>query len=62
MKDHKNITNIAFEGGGVLGIAYGGALEILEKEKVAQDIENIAGTSAGSIVALMVALKYNGVP
>lgn len=50
--------NLVFEGGGVKGIAYGGALEILEQSQIMPQIEKVAGTSAGAITATMVALNY----
>ena len=51
--------NLVMEGGGVRGLAYGGALEILEQKGVLKNIENVAGSSAGAIAGLMVALNYN---
>ncbi|MBI5381894.1 MAG: patatin-like phospholipase family protein [Opitutae bacterium] len=49
-------VNLVFEGGGVKGIAYAGALEILEQQNVMPDIRRVAGTSAGAITAVLVAL------
>jgi predicted acylesterase/phospholipase RssA/histone H3/H4 len=43
----------AFQGGGAKGIAYVGALRALESQKY--EFEAVAGTSAGSIVAALVA-------
>lgn len=54
-----NYKNLVMEGGGVRGLAYGGALEILEQKGVLKNIENVAGSSAGAIAGLMVALNYN---
>ena len=51
-------TNLVFEGGGVKGVAYGGALEILDQQGIMNQIQNVAGTSAGAITATMVALGY----
>jgi NTE family protein len=51
-------TNLVFEGGGVKGLAYGGALEVLEQQGILARAERVAGTSAGSITALAVALGY----
>ena len=48
--------NLIFEGGGVKGIAYAGAIEILEKEKIINDIKRVGGTSAGAITAALLAL------
>src|SRR5215208_4324135 len=50
--------NLVFEGGGVKGIAYGGALEVLEHSQITPQIERVAGTSAGAITATMVSLGY----
>lgn len=47
------------EGGGVRGLAYPGALEVLEQKGILQNIDNVAGSSAGAIAGLMVALNYN---
>jgi len=43
----------------VKGIAYVGALEVLDREGILNDIERVAGTSAGAMVAVMVALRYS---
>lgn len=53
--------NLVFEGGGVKGIAYSGALQVLEsppnnQASVMPDIKRVAGTSAGAISAALVAL------
>lgn len=50
--------NLVFEGGGVKGIAYVGALEVLQEEKIFPKIKRVAGTSAGAIVAVLVGLGY----
>ena len=50
--------NLVFEGGGVKGIAYVGALEVLDQKGILKDIKRVAGTSAGAMVAVMVALRY----
>lgn len=51
--------NLVFEGGGIKGIAYGGALEVLSDQKILPNITSVAGTSAGSITAMLVALRYS---
>jgi NTE family protein len=48
--------NLVFEGGGVKGIAYAGALAVLEAKGVLADIHRVAGTSAGAITASLIAL------
>lgn len=50
--------NLIFEGGGVRGIAYVGALQVLYEEKVLSGIRRVGGTSAGAIAALTVSLGY----
>lgn len=45
-----------FEGGGVKGIGFTGA--VAEIEKAGYSFENIAGTSAGAIIATLVAVGY----
>jgi NTE family protein len=50
--------NLVFEGGGVRGIAYGGALEVLDQAGILGQVKGVAGTSAGAITATLVALGY----
>ncbi|HUO87059.1 MAG TPA: patatin-like phospholipase family protein [Thermoanaerobaculia bacterium] len=52
-------TNLVFEGGGVKGVAYGGALQVLAAVGGLERVERVGGTSAGSITALLVALGYS---
>ena len=54
-----NFKNLVFEGGGVKGIAYGGALDVLDQKKLLQNITRVAGTSAGAINATLLALGYS---
>lgn len=54
----KNIKNLVFEGAGIRGIAYGGAIEVLEKNNIMAGIEKVGGTSAGAITALCLSLGY----
>ena len=56
---HKNYENLVFEGAGIRGIAYSGALRQLEKAGIINNIKKVGGTSAGAITALMVSLGYN---
>lgn len=46
------------EGGGVRGLAYAGVLTVLEQNGVLQQIENVGGSSAGAIAALLVSIGY----
>ena len=51
-------TNLVFEGGGVKGIAYAGALQVLTDRGIMPQIKQVAGTSAGAITATLLALGY----
>ncbi len=51
--------NLVFEGGGVKGIAYIGAMQVLWQRGHLQDIRRVGGTSAGAINALIYALGYD---
>ena len=43
--------NLVFEGGGVKGIAYVGAMDVLQKNGVLKNIQRVGGTSAGGSFA-----------
>lgn len=51
--------NLVFEGGGVKGIAYIGAMQILEQRGHLAGIKRVGGTSAGAINALLFSLGYS---
>ena len=51
--------NLVFEGGGVKGIAYTGAMKVLESEGILKNIVRVGGTSAGAINAVLFASGYN---
>jgi len=51
--------NLVMEGGGIRGIAYGGALLELEKRGVLAGIQRVGGTSAGAIQAALLAVGYS---
>ncbi len=59
MNNFYKYKNLVFEGGGVKGIAYGGALSRLEELGILSDIKRVAGTSAGAITATLLALGYD---
>lgn len=50
------IKNLVFQGGGVKGIAYVGALQVLQAQDLLRSVEQVAGTSAGAITAALVAV------
>lgn len=51
--------NLLFEGGGVKGIAYIGAMRVLEQRGFLKHIHRVGGTGAGAINALSFALGYD---
>lgn len=53
--------NLVFEGGGVKGIAYVGAMRVLEREGILKNITRVGGTSAGSINAVMFAAGFSNI-
>ncbi|MCH7859659.1 MAG: patatin-like phospholipase family protein [Candidatus Marinimicrobia bacterium] len=56
--DRMVIKNLVFEGGGVKGIAYGGALLELEAGDHLKEVTRVGGTSAGAITATLLAMGY----
>lgn len=48
-----SFKNLVFSGGGVLGIAYLGLLHSLYEHHIIEDIQRVAGTSAGAITACL---------
>jgi NTE family protein len=58
-KTHSQIKNLGFEGAGVRGIAYVGAIKQLEDQRILKNVEKVGGTSAGAIAALTLSLGYN---
>jgi len=53
-----HFKNLIFEGGGVKGIAYIGAMQVLKDKGVLEKIERVGGTSAGAINAALYALGF----
>lgn len=51
--------NLIFEGGGVKGIAYVGAMQILHQRGVLSGVKRVGGASAGAINALIFGLGYD---
>ncbi|RFP66857.1 patatin [Hymenobacter lapidiphilus] len=50
--------NLVMEGGGIRGIAYGGALAELERQGRLSELRRVGGTSAGAIQAALLAVGY----
>ncbi len=59
MSADANIRNLVFEGGGVRGIAYAGALKLLEERGMMKGVTRVAGSSAGAFAALLLSLGYS---
>jgi NTE family protein len=53
-----HFRNLVFEGGGVKGIAYVGAMQILEEKGILPNIKRVGGASVGAINAALVALGF----
>ena len=56
---NSSIKNLIFEGAGLRGIAYCGAITELENRKLITGIEKVGGTSAGAVTALCISLGYS---
>jgi NTE family protein len=54
-----HFRNLIFEGGGVKGIAYVGALRELDKRHILENIDRVGGTSAGAINAVLLATGHS---
>ncbi len=48
--------NLVFQGGGVKAFAYHGALRVLESEGILEQIERVAGASAGAALAAFLSM------
>jgi NTE family protein len=53
-----NYENLVMEGGGIRGVAYGGALTELEAQGILPNIKRVSGTSAGAINAVLLSVGY----
>jgi NTE family protein len=53
------IRNLVFEGGGIKGVAYSGALQGLIEEIDINEVTRVGGTSAGALFSLLFALNYS---
>ncbi len=52
------IKHLCFSGGGIRGISYLGVLKYLEELDILKNIESIAGTSIGALIASLIILGY----
>ena len=56
--DSRNINTLCFSGGGALGLAYAGVVEELAKRGILDNTKTFVGSSAGSIISMVLALGY----
>ncbi|NNG01526.1 MAG: patatin-like phospholipase family protein [Desulfobacteraceae bacterium] len=54
-----HFKNLVFEGGGVKGIAYLGAMQVMQEKGILPAIRRVGGTSAGAINATLFALGFS---
>ncbi len=54
--ENRKIENLVFEGGGVKGSAYAGCMQVLDEYGLLAPVRRVAGTSAGSITATLLAI------
>lgn len=60
LQAYSQYTNLALEGGGMKGLAYSGAFEVLDSIGITQHIERVAGTSSGAMNGLLISIGYTG--
>jgi NTE family protein len=58
-QDERHRADAVFEGGGVKGIAFAGAIAAAERDAGVREWVNVAGTSAGAIVATLLVAGYD---
>lgn len=58
-KNNLNYNGVVFEGGGSKGVAYCGAIRVMEEFKIIEKLWRYAGSSIGSILATLLALGYS---
>jgi NTE family protein len=58
-KDSITYKNLVFEGAGIRGLAYCGALMEMDDRGLLDSVERVAGTSSGAITATLLAVGYS---
>ncbi|WP_412754942.1 patatin-like phospholipase family protein [Legionella donaldsonii] len=53
------VTILVLRGDGIKGVGYVGALQVLNEKKVIPNLTTVAGSSAGAITAMLIALGYS---
>ncbi len=56
---HQPIKQLAMEGGGIRGIAYLGAISAMQEAHLLDSLQQIAGTSAGGVMAALMGVGYD---
>lgn len=59
MAEAPHIENLAFKAGGTRGASYIGAVAALENAGILPQVKRVIGASAGSMIALLIALGYS---
>ncbi|MEO0404311.1 MAG: patatin-like phospholipase family protein [Bacteroidota bacterium] len=54
------VDYLIFEGAGIRGVSYVGAVKELEEQGVTENLKGVGGTSAGAITAMLIAAGYSG--
>jgi predicted acylesterase/phospholipase RssA len=58
MTTNQKYKNLVLEGNGMAGLAYIGALKVLEERDIIKDIENFSGSSSGAIMTSLISIGY----
>jgi len=58
LRDTLKVENLVFEGAGIRGIAYCGALMELDERGILEHVKRVAGTSSGAITASLLSVGY----
>lgn len=58
---NEDVENLVFRGGGMKGIAYCGALDVLTSIGMLKNVKRFAGTSAGAMFSTFLALGYTSI-
>lgn len=59
IEEDRTIKNLSFSGGGLKAFTFLGALKALEENDIMEGVEVVAGTSAGAILATLIACGMN---
>lgn len=54
---HFPFKNLVFKGGGAKGVAYLGAIDVLDEQGILQQVRGVAGSSAGAITAAVLSFS-----